>query len=69
MGSRHHDLWGIAPADAGPEHPWYGVGLFKKGFGGRAVRWAGTWELTLDPGMAVLRRSVAGVRSLTARVR
>ena len=69
MGSRHHDLWGIAPADAGPEHPWYGVGLFKKGFGGRAVRWAGTWELTLDPGMAVLRRSVAGVRSLAARVR
>ena len=30
-----HDLWGVAPDGAGPEHPWYGVGLFKKGFGGR----------------------------------
>ena len=37
LGSRTHDLWGIAPTGAGPEHAWYGVGLFKKGFDGRAV--------------------------------
>ena len=36
-GAGQHDLWGIAPANAGPEHAWHGVGLFKKGFGGRAV--------------------------------
>ena len=47
-GVRVHDLWGIAPQDAGPEHPWYGVGLFKKGFGGRAVTWAGTWDVVAD---------------------
>jgi len=47
-GVRVHDLWGIAPDGAGPEHPWYGVGLFKKGFGGRAVAWAGTWDVVAD---------------------
>ena len=36
-GARTHDLWGVAPETATPEHPWYGVGLFKKGFGGRVV--------------------------------
>ena len=40
-GARVHDLWGVAPPDAGPDHPWHGVGLFKKGFGGREVMWAG----------------------------
>jgi peptidoglycan pentaglycine glycine transferase (the first glycine) len=47
-GARTHDLWGIAPEDAPPEHPWYGVGLFKKGFGGRVVVWAGTWDVVVD---------------------
>lgn len=47
-GARVHDLWGIAPEGAGPEHAWYGVGLFKKGFGGRPVVWAGTWDVVVD---------------------
>jgi peptidoglycan pentaglycine glycine transferase (the first glycine) len=54
-GSRLHDLWGVAPPDAGPEHPWHGVGLFKKGFGGREVRWAGSWDLVVDPTLYRLR--------------
>jgi peptidoglycan pentaglycine glycine transferase (the first glycine) len=54
-GSRHHDLWGIAPPDAGEEHAWHGVGLFKKGFGGREVRWAGSWDLVVDPTLYRLR--------------
>ncbi len=33
-GVTHHDLWGVAPPGAGPDHAWHGVGLFKKGFGG-----------------------------------
>jgi peptidoglycan pentaglycine glycine transferase (the first glycine) len=49
MGARVHDLWGVAPAEAGPEHPWYGYSLFKKGFGGRFVSWAGSWDLVVDP--------------------
>ncbi len=52
---RVHDLWGVAPEGAGPEHPWYGVGLFKKGFGGRQLRWAGTWDVVADATLYRLR--------------
>jgi len=55
LGSRVHDLWGIAPEGAGPEHPWFGVGLFKKGFGGRTVTWAGSWDIVVDPTLYRLR--------------
>jgi peptidoglycan pentaglycine glycine transferase (the first glycine) len=62
-GSRLHDLWGIAPAGATPDHAWHGVGLFKKGFGGREVRWAGTWDVVIDPTLYRLRAAVAMARS------
>ena len=57
-GVREHDLWGIAPKNAGPDHPWYGVGLFKKGFGGRAVTWAGTWDIVVDRTLYRMRAAV-----------
>ncbi len=63
LGSRTHDLWGIAPDGAGPEHAWHGVGLFKKGFGGRAVRWAGTWDVVIDANLYRLRNAVAMARA------
>ena len=62
-GCRVHDLWGIAPEDAGPEHPWHGVGLFKKGFGGRALTWAGTWDLVVDPTLYRMRGLADRARS------
>jgi lipid II:glycine glycyltransferase (peptidoglycan interpeptide bridge formation enzyme) len=72
-GARVHDLWGIAPDGAGPEHPWYGVGLFKKGFGGRAVAWAGTWDIVADRPLYRLRglaeRGRGAARSLAGRLR
>jgi lipid II:glycine glycyltransferase (peptidoglycan interpeptide bridge formation enzyme) len=49
MGARVHDLWGVAPLGAGRDHPWYGYTLFKKGWGGRYVAWAGSWDLVVDP--------------------
>ncbi|HEV8252452.1 MAG TPA: peptidoglycan bridge formation glycyltransferase FemA/FemB family protein [Candidatus Limnocylindria bacterium] len=64
LGSRLHDLWGIAPTGAGPEHAWHGVGLFKKGFGGREVRWAGTWDVVIDPTLYRLRAAIAMARSV-----
>ena len=67
LGSRLHDLWGIAPAGAGPEHAWHGVGLFKKGFGGREVRWAGTWDVVIDPTLYRLRSAIAMARSAIPR--
>jgi lipid II:glycine glycyltransferase (peptidoglycan interpeptide bridge formation enzyme) len=61
-GVRHHDLWGIAPADAGPDHPWHGVGLFKKGFGGEEVAWAGSFDLVVDPAWYRLRQATGIMR-------
>ncbi len=63
-GVRVHDLWGIAPEDAGPEHPWYGVGLFKKGFQGRVVVWAGTWDVVVDPALYRLRGLLGNGRAM-----
>ena len=72
-GVRVHDLWGIAPEHATPEHPWYGVGLFKKGFGGRPVMWAGTWDVVVDPTLYRMRKMAeAGrtvVRGLLRKIR
>jgi lipid II:glycine glycyltransferase (peptidoglycan interpeptide bridge formation enzyme) len=62
-GSRLHDLWGIAPEEAGPEHPWHGVGLFKKGFGGRAVTWSGSWDVVVDRNAYRLREAVFVARA------
>ena len=56
----HHDLWGIAPPGAGHEHAWHGVGLFKKGFGGEEVVWAGSWDLVVAPSLYRLR-TAAGI--------
>lgn len=61
-GAVRHDLWGVAPAGTGPDHPWHGVGLFKKGFGGREVTWAGSWEMVVDPLAYRLRAAVARLR-------
>ena len=68
-GAREHDLWGVAPPGAGPEHPWHGVGLFKKGFGGREVTWAGSWDLVVDPTLYRLRRATGIMRGWLRRVR
>ncbi len=68
-GVRYHDLWGVAPAGAGSDHPWHGVGLFKKGFGGREVVWAGTWDLVLDPTLYRLREATSIMRRAVSRRR
>jgi lipid II:glycine glycyltransferase (peptidoglycan interpeptide bridge formation enzyme) len=68
-GVRVHDLWGVAPPGAGPDHPWHGVGLFKKGFGGREVTWAGSWDLIIDPTLYRLRAATGIARRWLRRLR
>jgi len=67
-GVRRHDLWGIAPPGAGPEHAWHGVGLFKKGFGGREVVWAGSWDLVVDRTLYRLRAATGIARGWLRRL-
>jgi len=47
-GLADYDLWGVPPAGAGADHPWHGLGQFKKGFGGLEVDYPGAWELILS---------------------
>jgi peptidoglycan pentaglycine glycine transferase (the first glycine) len=61
-GVTQHDLWGVAPRGAGPDHAWHGVGLFKKGFGGQEVVWAGSWDLVVDPALYCLRTATGMLR-------
>jgi len=68
-GIRTHDLWGVAPAGSGPDHAWHGVGLFKKGFGGREVTWAGSWDLVVDPTLYRIRAATGILRGWIRRVR
>ncbi|MGH2427763.1 MAG: lipid II:glycine glycyltransferase FemX [Candidatus Limnocylindria bacterium] len=68
-GARTHDLWGVAPPDAGPDHPWHGVGLFKKGFGGREATWAGSWDIVVDANLYRLREAAGIMRGWLRRLR
>ena len=48
-GLKYFDFWGIAPEDAPKTHPWYGFTKFKKSFGGEEVRYAGTYDIVINP--------------------
>lgn len=43
------DFWGIAPEGADHTHPWYGFTAFKKTFNGHEQKYAGTYDLILNP--------------------
>jgi lipid II:glycine glycyltransferase (peptidoglycan interpeptide bridge formation enzyme) len=56
-GCRSYDLWGVPDADedaleagfAERSDGLWGVYRFKRGFGGRVARFAGTWDLVYSP--------------------
>lgn len=61
-GDRDFDFWGIPPPGSGPDHPWHGLGAFKAEFNGRAVSYAGAWEIPLSR-----RARLLGVEESTRR--
>jgi peptidoglycan pentaglycine glycine transferase (the first glycine) len=67
-----YDLWGVPPAGAGREHPWYGIGHFKEGFGGREVDYAGAWQIVLSEAgsrlLALERKARRGIRGLKRNI-
>lgn len=43
-----YNFWGIAPENK-PDHPWQGITRFKKGFGGREMRFVHAHDLPFSP--------------------
>lgn len=64
-GMKVYNFWGIAPEDK-KNHPWRGITLFKKGFGGREVNYLHAHDLPISPLYAIswlvesVRRLVRG---------
>ena len=42
------DMWGALGPNASPKDPWYGFHRFKAGYGGRLVKYIGTYDLVFD---------------------
>lgn len=47
-GATTYNFWGIAPDDE-PNHPFTGITVFKKGFGGNAINYMHLQDLSLSP--------------------
>lgn len=56
------DLFGVAPDDAGPNHPWYGFTSFKKKFDGVTVRRGQTFDIPLSPRYYLYRAAIKTLR-------
>jgi lipid II:glycine glycyltransferase (peptidoglycan interpeptide bridge formation enzyme) len=53
------DLFGIAPDDAPPSHPWFGFSAYKRKFGGEVIERSGTWDLPLSQRYGLYRKAQA----------
>jgi lipid II:glycine glycyltransferase (peptidoglycan interpeptide bridge formation enzyme) len=59
-GKKLYNFWGIAPDDK-ENHPWRGITLFKKGFGGREVDFMHAQDYLVSP-FALIPRTVESLR-------
>lgn len=62
-GKSVYNFWGIAPENR-PNHPWRGITLFKKGFGGREIRFIHAHDLPISPLYAITRTIEMGRKIL-----
>lgn len=52
------DLFGVAPEDAAPSHPWYGFSAFKRKFGGTVIKRGQTLDIPLGPRYYAYRSAI-----------
>lgn len=61
-GMNVYNFWGIAPEN-NPKHPWRGITLFKKGFGGRELVYIHAHDLATSP-FYVIPRAIETTRRI-----
>lgn len=61
-GMKVYNFWGIAPENS-PRHPWRGITVFKKGFGGRPVEYMHAIDVPVSP-LYFISRTVEMVRRI-----
>lgn len=66
-GNKRMDLFGIAPQDAKPSHPWYGFSAFKRKFNGQIVEHAGTWDFPLTNKYKLYRAALTAKKIIRRR--
>jgi lipid II:glycine glycyltransferase (peptidoglycan interpeptide bridge formation enzyme) len=59
-GKKLYNFWGIAPED-NANHPWRGITLFKKGFGGREMEFMHAQDYTVSP-LYILPKTIEQIR-------
>ncbi len=59
-GIKVYNFYGIAPDDK-PKHPWRGITLFKKGFGGREINYLHAHDYALSP-LYIIPKSIETIR-------
>lgn len=62
-GMKVYNFWGIAPENS-LKHPWRGITLFKKGFGGAELRYIHAHDLPVSP-FYILPRAIELVRRIS----
>ncbi|MBI5019397.1 peptidoglycan bridge formation glycyltransferase FemA/FemB family protein [Candidatus Gottesmanbacteria bacterium] len=61
-GMKVYNFWGIAPENS-PNHPWRGITLFKKGFGGREITYSHAQDIPVSI-FYLIPRAIETVRRL-----
>ena len=59
-GKKLYNFWGIAPED-NPKHPWWGITLFKTGFGGRPLAFMHAQDYPISP-FYIIPKTIEGIR-------
>jgi peptidoglycan pentaglycine glycine transferase (the first glycine) len=59
-GQKLYNFWGIAPENK-LNHPWRGITLFKKGFGGRELEFTHAQDYPVSP-LYVIPKTIEGIR-------
>ena len=47
-GFQYYDFWGIAPEGSSKEKSWAGITRFKRGFGGKEIKYLGTYDFIVN---------------------